>query len=43
VGDVALLGIPGEPFTGIGREVKKAVSWALWQVLPSSAGSSGSS
>ena len=32
VGDVALLGIPGEPFTGIGREVKKAEDWAL--VLP---------
>ena len=32
VGDVALFGIPGEPFTGIGREVKKAEGWAL--VLP---------
>jgi len=32
-GDVALLGIPGEPFGKIGVELKKAVGWEL--VLPS--------
>ena len=32
VGDVALLGIPGEPFTGIGVGLKKTEGWSL--VLP---------
>ena len=32
VGPVAFVGIPGEPFTGIGRALKKAPGWAL--VLP---------
>ncbi len=32
VGDVALIGIPGEPFTGIGRGLKEAQGWEL--VLP---------
>ncbi len=27
IGDVALFGIPGEPFTGIGRGLKKAEGW----------------
>ncbi|MCI8525941.1 MAG: hypothetical protein HFF17_08480 [Oscillospiraceae bacterium] len=33
IGPVALLGIPGEPFTGIGRALKAAPGWAA--VLPS--------
>ena len=32
VGNVALFGIPGEPFTGVGRGIKKAEGWDL--VLP---------
>lgn len=32
VGNVALAGIPGEPFTGIGRGIKEAEGWDL--VLP---------
>ncbi len=32
IGDVALFGIPGEPFTGIGRGIKEAKDWKL--VLP---------
>lgn len=32
IGDVALLGIPGEPFTGIGRAFKDTAGWDL--VLP---------
>ncbi len=32
IGNVALLGIPGEPFTGIGRGIKEAEGWDL--VLP---------
>ena len=32
IGDVALIGLPGEPFTGIGRALKEAPGWAL--VLP---------
>ncbi len=32
IGDVALIGVPGEPFTGIGRALKEAPGWAL--VLP---------
>lgn len=32
VGNVALFGIPGEPFTGIGRGIKEAEGWDL--VLP---------
>ena len=32
IGNVALLGIPGEPFTGIGRALKEAPGWDL--VLP---------
>ena len=32
LGDVAIFGIPGEPFTGIGRGIKKAEGWKL--VLP---------
>lgn len=32
IGDVALVGIPGEPFTGIGRGLKETEDWAL--VLP---------
>ncbi len=32
IGDVALFGIPGEPFTGIGRGIKEAEGWKL--VLP---------
>ena len=32
VGTVAFVGIPGEPFTGIGRALKKAPGWTL--VLP---------
>ncbi|MBO5938191.1 MAG: hypothetical protein J6Q82_01655 [Clostridia bacterium] len=32
IGDVALFGIPGEPFTGVGRGIKKAEDWKL--VLP---------
>ena len=29
IGDVAFLGIPGEPFTGIGIEIKKAEGWKM--------------
>ena len=32
IGDVALIGLPGEPFTGIGRALKRCPGWAL--VLP---------
>lgn len=32
IGDVVLLGIPGEPFTGIGRALKDTEGWEL--VLP---------
>jgi len=32
VGDVALVGIPGEPFTAIGRAIKQAEGWQL--VMP---------
>jgi hypothetical protein len=32
VGKVALFGIPGEPFTGVGRGLKEAQGWDL--VLP---------
>ena len=32
IGNVALIGLPGEPFTGIGRALKEAPGWAL--VLP---------
>ena len=32
IGPVALIGLPGEPFTGIGRGLKKAEGWEL--VLP---------
>ena len=32
IGDVALVGLPGEPFTGIGRALKAAPGWAM--VLP---------
>ncbi len=32
IGDVAFLGIPGEPFTGIGVGIKKAEGWSM--VLP---------
>lgn len=32
IGDVALIGIPGEPFTGVGRELKDTEGWEL--VLP---------
>jgi len=32
IGDVAMVGIAGEPFTGIGRALKEAPGWAL--VLP---------
>ena len=32
IGNVALVGLPGEPFTGVGLEVKKAEGWDL--VLP---------
>jgi len=32
IGDIALIGLPGEPFTGIGRELKKNKNWAA--VLP---------
>ena len=32
IGPVALIGIPGEPFTGVGVELKKAEGWAV--VLP---------
>ena len=32
IGDVALVGLPGEPFTGIGRALKEAPGWKL--VLP---------
>ena len=32
IGDVALVGLPGEPFTGIGRALKMAPDWGL--VLP---------
>ena len=32
IGDVALIGLPGEPFTGIGRALKRAEGWSL--VLP---------
>jgi len=32
IGDVALIGLPGEPFTGIGRALKEAPDWGL--VLP---------
>ena len=32
IGDVALIGLPGEPFTGIGRALKEAAGWKL--VLP---------
>ena len=32
VGDVALIGLPGEPFTGMGRELKETDGWEL--VIP---------
>lgn len=32
IGDIALFAIPGEPFTGVGRGLKKAKGWTL--VLP---------
>lgn len=32
IGDVAIAGIPGEPFTGVGRGLKEAQGWEL--VLP---------
>ena len=32
IGNVALIGIPGEPFTGIGRGLKESKGWSL--VLP---------
>ena len=32
IGNIALFGIPGEPFTGIGRGIKEAEGWTL--VLP---------
>ena len=32
IGPVVMLGIPGEPFTGVGRALKKAVGWEM--VLP---------
>ena len=32
IGPVAMVGIPGEPFTGVGRALKEAPDWAL--VLP---------
>ena len=32
IGDVALIGLPGEPFTGIGRALKALPGWAM--VLP---------
>ena len=32
IGDIALIGLPGEPFTGIGRALKEAPGWKL--VLP---------
>jgi hypothetical protein len=32
IGDVALVGIPGEPFTGVGRGLKEATGWDV--VLP---------
>ena len=32
IGPVAMVGLPGEPFTGIGRALKEAPDWAL--VLP---------
>ena len=32
IGDIALAGIPGEPFTGIGRALKESASWSA--VLP---------
>jgi len=32
VGDVALIGLPGEPFTGIGTALKKAPGWKM--ILP---------
>ena len=32
IGDIALIGLPGEPFTDIGRGLKKAPGWRL--VLP---------
>ena len=32
IGDVALVGLPGEPFTGIGRGLKETEGWAL--ILP---------
>jgi hypothetical protein len=28
IGDIALIGLPGEPFTGIGRELKGNKNWA---------------
>ena len=32
IGDIALLGVPGEPFTGVGRGLKTSKDWAA--VLP---------
>ena len=32
VGDIALVGIPGEPFTGIGRALKETKEWEM--VIP---------
>ena len=32
IGDIALIGIPGEPFTGVGRGLKESPDWAA--VLP---------
>ena len=33
IGDVAFFGIPGEPFTGVGRGIKEAEGWKM--VIPS--------
>lgn len=41
VGNVALAGIPGEPFTGIGRDIKKAPGWDLVMPMCLTNGSEG--
>ena len=32
IGNVAIIGLPGEPFTGVGLEVKKTEGWDV--ILP---------
>ena len=41
IGNVALFGIPGEPFTGIGRGVKEAEGWDMVMPMCLTNGSDG--